>query len=208
MSHEFIRPAKRILDNPLVSDDDSILRRRPADQAFRPQCIHLVHEAERARPRQLLLEAFGRNFVPPVLLADQGMRKVDRDVELQCHRRHRLVHRVPVADLHRRSQLQILHVTGLLRDPSFSQGIDERLSAAVHHRRFRPTELDDDVVELPRQHCREDVLHGVHRDRLLPELSATLREYGVLDARGNQRRPGQIGATKNDSRAARRRQKC
>src|SRR2546430_11589894 len=74
MSHEFIRPAKRILDNPLVADDDSILRRRAADQAFRPQFIYLVHEAERTRPRQLFLEAFGRNFVPPVLLADQGMR--------------------------------------------------------------------------------------------------------------------------------------
>ena len=131
------------------------------------------------------------------------MREVDGDVELQSRRRRRLVHGVAVDHADWRAQSQILHLARLLRDPGLAQELDEGPRAPVHHGGLGAAQLHHDVIQLASSDGREDVLNGMNRHRVVPQLRAALREHCILGPRRNERRTGQVRATKDDARAAR-----
>ena len=207
MPDELVRRAKTVLHHRRVVQHHGVLSRRPLDQSHRAQRLDFAHEPEGTRPPELPLEQLRRDARGIVLSPDQRMRKVDRDVEVEMVRGSRLVSRVSVGELDALGQSPVLRAPRMLADSGCAQRLEERARAAVHDRRLRTVQRDDEIVDLERSHGGEHVLHRVHRVRLLAQLRAPIGEHGLLGPRPDRRGACEVSALEHDPCTARRRPK-
>src|SRR3954469_17771145 len=76
MPHELVWRAKLVLHHAVRVEHHGILRGRALDEPPRPQRLHLLHEPESSRPRQLTSELRRRHIGRVLLPPDQRMREV------------------------------------------------------------------------------------------------------------------------------------
>ena len=205
--HELVRPSERGVDHAGVAEHDRVGSGRTPNQSLCSELVYLVHEAKGAGRRQVPAEGGLIDNVSSLLTPDQRVREIDRDLQSQVRCRVGLVDRRAVNHADRLSQFQILGRLDALRHPGAHEGIEKWAGASVEDRRFRSVHVDDQIVDLRRHHGREHVLHRVHLGAggRADQLCAALAECGVLHARRNLGRTGQIDSTEDDARPLRRR---
>jgi len=132
-----------------------------------------------------------------VLPAYQGMREVDGDVQVQSVARRNLVFRVAVPMHERSANGEIVRPAAVWRNSRGHQRRQKRLCAAVSDGRFRPIQLDIQVIdERTRDRC-QNVFHGMQGSVSFAELGAPVRQYRDV-SRGGHPLPPPVGANERD----------
>jgi len=176
----------------------------PASRAHR---FHVLHEAERARPGDLFCVRVQREVDDdiPVLGAEDRVRKVDGEVELESVEGREARPLVAVADFQRGSHAQIAFGGRLLDDAGGLQQKNERTCTAVHDGQFRTGNVDIQIVDTEPRERRHQMLDGRHTRIANLQCRRQSRVAHIGSEGRNGHRLRKVGSLKHNAGVRRRR---
>src|SRR6266852_1134633 len=203
-AHELVDIAQALaVEHAVAIDDHGPLKRAAARQPDGAHLIDLMQEAEGAGAADVALEALGVEGDGDVLAADRAAGEVDGEAHGEAVIGRERGGLAVLADGYRLQHLDGAARRVLLDDAGAFEQEGEQRSAAVHHRHFRPVELDQRVVDLETGQRRHQMLDG--RDRQAFAIVET-RAQRLLDRVapvGLDLRAGTVGAAEDDARVRR-----
>ena len=199
---ELVGPAKPFrVHHLLVVEHDRVVERAAAREAGVPERVHFAQEAERARGRDVALEALRRQRAEVDLLAaDRGVVEIHRIADAEVARRLDADRAVAVHDFDLAADAQHLALFALREDPGRADQVDERRGAAVHHGQLGAVDLDPDVVDAQAVERAEQVLDRAHGGVTAAELRRERGRHDLARARRNLDRLPEVGAHEHDPR--------
>ena len=204
MAHELIGVAEPFrVEDGVAIDGDRILERGAERIAGPPQGLNVADESERARAGDIAPESRRIKIEHPALAANRRRFEVDLDVEAEAAfggeefgKAALMIH------AHRLDDLEIAARPALLDDANRIDRSDKVDGGAVHDRRLRPIDLDQDVVNPKPRKRRQEMFDG--RDagaRGVADRSAKrgLRHVGALGLEQALASAGQSRAEESDA---------
>ena len=203
--HELVRPAKGVPHHAGLVERQRVLRRRPLNEPLAAQRLDFAHEAERPRAGELGRECVLVDDPAALLRADERMREVDGDLDIENRRGVRDVDGLAVHDAHAVREPELVGHAAMLDDARGAQRVEKRTRAPVEDRRLRRVHLDGDIVDARADDRREHVLDRVQPAFAVAELRASFGELRAGDVGRRLRVAGEVHATENDPLPDRRR---
>jgi hypothetical protein len=194
---EFIGVAERAVHHAVFGEDDCVIKRAAADQAHGTERFDIGFEAEGARPGENLAERLWIDEQFDLLLADEGMGKIDVTANAEFVGGINGDAAAVFDDFNGLEDTEVAAFAAKAAETGLIEELKERLGRTVEDGDFDVVEVDENVVDAVGVGGGEKMLGGGEQNALLHEAG------GVADA-GNVMAVGfdgeivEVDAAKND----------
>ena len=149
VAHELVGEAHTFgIEDSVLRNDDRVFERGAERIAGAPQFRYVAHEAESARPGQIIAKHTRRNIDAERLPSNQRIIELDLSFDSQAARVWpQLAVTAVLANAYRLEHLNVPARRRLNDDTNLIDRGDERGGATVHDRDFGAVDLDDGVID-------------------------------------------------------------
>ena len=144
---EFVGIAEGAVHHAVFGEDDGVIERAAADQAHGAERLDIGFEAEGAGPGKNLAERVGIDEEFDLLLADEGMRKVDVTTDAKFVGGIDADAATVFDDFDRFEDAEVAAFAAKAAEAGLVQELEKRLGGTVEDRDFNVVEVDEDVVD-------------------------------------------------------------
>ena len=173
---EFVGIAEGAVHHAVFGEDDGVIERAAADQAHSAERLDIGFEAEGAGAGENLAERVGIDEEFDLLLADEGMRKVNVTTDAEFVGGIDADAATVFDDFDRLEDAEVAAFAAKAAEAGLIQELEKRLGGTVEDGDFNVVEVDEDVVYAEGIGSREKMLSGGKQDALLHEAG------GIADA--------------------------
>jgi len=195
---EFIGIAEGAVPDAVFGEDDGVIEGASTDEAHSAEGLDIGFEAEGAGAGENLAEGVGIDEQFDLLLADEGMRKINVAADAELVGGIDADAAAVFDDLDRFEDFKVAAFAAQAAEAGLIEELEKRLGGTVEDGDFNVVEVDEDIVDAVRVGGGEKMLGGGEQDALLHKAGGIADASDVV-AVGLNRKIVQVYAAENDA---------
>ena len=198
MASKFVGIAEVAVHDPVFGEDDGVIEGASANETHGAEGFDIGFEAEGAGARENLAEGIGIDEYFDLLLADEGVGKIDVAADTELIGGIDADAAAVFDDLDRFEDFKVATFAAQATKACLIEELEERLGGTVEDGDFDVVEVDEDVVDAVGVGGGEKVLGGGEQDALLHEAGGVAYASDIV-AVSFDREIVQVDTAKDDA---------